>query len=258
MARARNIKPALFKNEVLGVADPMLTLLFEGLWLLADREGRLEDRPLRIKGEIFPYRDGINVEDLLSWLEQNGFIDRYTNDGHAYIQVLNFKKHQNPHKNEAPSEIPEKTICCTDSVKIEKSTDKIGIAPADSLIPDSLNLIPDSLIPASTDAELFDKFWRMYPNKKGKANAEKAWAKIKVTAGLFTLISDGLARQVVCADWKKDGGAFIPHPATWLNGRRWEDEVKPDSGKTSGVHHGFDNIDYSAGLVAREDGTLGL
>src|SRR5262244_3073085 len=55
LIRARNIKPGIFKNELLGAADPLLTLLFEGLWCMADREGRLEDRPLRIKAEIFPY-----------------------------------------------------------------------------------------------------------------------------------------------------------------------------------------------------------
>jgi hypothetical protein len=52
--RACNIKPGFFKNEVLGTAVPILSLLFSGLWGLADREGRLEDRPLRIKAEIFP------------------------------------------------------------------------------------------------------------------------------------------------------------------------------------------------------------
>src|SRR5690606_4471799 len=105
MARARNIKPALFKNEVLGVADPLYTLLFEGLWLLADREGRLEDRPLRIKAEIFPYRDSVKIDDMLSWLDENGFIVHYQVGEGRFIEVLNFNKHQNPHKNEAPSEI---------------------------------------------------------------------------------------------------------------------------------------------------------
>ncbi len=70
MARARNIKPGLFKNEILGVAEPIYTLLFEGLWLLADREGRLEDRPLRIKAEIFPYREGLDLVSMLGWLER--------------------------------------------------------------------------------------------------------------------------------------------------------------------------------------------
>ena len=61
MARSRNIKPSLFKNEVLGVADPLYTILFEGLWVLADREGRLEDRPLRIKAEarVVWQREGV-------------------------------------------------------------------------------------------------------------------------------------------------------------------------------------------------------
>lgn len=90
MARARNIKPALFKNEVLGVADPLLTLLFEGLWLLADRDGRLEDRPLRIKAEVFPYRDGLDMGSMLAWLSDEGFIVRYSAGGKAYIEVASF------------------------------------------------------------------------------------------------------------------------------------------------------------------------
>ena len=106
MARARNIKPGFFKNEILGVADPLYSLLFEGLWVLADRSGRLEDRPLRIKGEVFPYRDGLNVDAMLNWLESNGFIRRYTAQGKKCILVLEFVKHQNPHKNETEPELP--------------------------------------------------------------------------------------------------------------------------------------------------------
>ena len=55
MARARNIKPGLFKNELLVEQSLFVRLLFVGLWTLADREGRLEDRPKRIKLELFPY-----------------------------------------------------------------------------------------------------------------------------------------------------------------------------------------------------------
>lgn len=142
MARARNIKPGFFKNEILGVADPIYSLLFEGLWVLADRSGRLEDRPLRIKGELFPYRDGLDMEGLLSWLQAQEFILRYTIAGKRYIQVVNFVKHQNPHKNETESEIPS-------SDSIGTTSEKIGSARAcllipDSLIPDSPFLIPDS------------------------------------------------------------------------------------------------------------------
>lgn len=145
MARARNIKPGLFKNELLGVADPLFTLLFEGLWVLADREGRLEDRPLRIKAEVFPYRDGLSVEDGLNWLQSNGFILRYKAGTGSFIQILNFGKHQSPHKNEVPSEIPAPDKNGVVSSKIGTDSDKAGTTRADCL-----NLIPDSLNPSTT------------------------------------------------------------------------------------------------------------
>jgi len=111
------------------------------------------------------------------------------------------------------------------------------------------------------DEDLFPKFWKLYPNKKGKAAAEKAWAKLKVTPDLFNLIAQGLAKQCASLAWTKDDGQFIPHPATWLNGKRWEDEVTVPSN----VHHlpnsrhtGFADRDYTAGLIPREDGTYGF
>ena len=103
--RARNLKPGLFKNEILGAADPICTLVFQGLWMLADRDGRLEDRPVRIKGELFPYRD-VDCDDVLAWLASNRFITRYTMDGQKFIEIINFAKHQNPHRREVPSVIP--------------------------------------------------------------------------------------------------------------------------------------------------------
>lgn len=109
--------------------------------------------------------------------------------------------------------------------------------------------------------DLFPKFWKIYPNKKGKAAAEKAWKKLKVTADLFSQIAEGLAAQVVCEAWVKDGGQFIPHPATWLNGKRWEDEVKVASNVhpfPQSRHTGFADRDYTSGLKMREDGSYAL
>ncbi|WP_122242244.1 YdaU family protein [Pseudomonas syringae] len=106
--------------------------------------------------------------------------------------------------------------------------------------------------------DLFPKFWKLYPNKKGKTAAEKAWKKLKVTDDLFTLIAQGLAKQCASLAWTKDGGQFIPHPSTWLNGKRWEDEVQPVSNVhqfPQSRHTGFDTRDYKAGLTPRGDGT---
>lgn len=142
MARARNIKPSIFKNEILGVADPLLTILFESLWCLADREGRLEDRPIRIKGETFPYRDGCDVDRMLTELERLGFIVRYQVNEQKLIQVINFTKHQKPHHTEKGSELPEFPYSCHVTVNSPLSN---GENPShNALIPDSLLLIPDS------------------------------------------------------------------------------------------------------------------
>jgi hypothetical protein len=71
---------------------------------------------------------------------------------------------------------------------------------------------------------LFDRFWKAYPRHTGKVNAEKAFAKLKVDADLLDTMLAALTWQRRQRDWTKDDGAFIPHPATWLNQRRWEDE----------------------------------
>lgn len=142
--RARSIKPGICDNELLGTADPFYTLLFERLWMIADREGRLEDRPLRIKAQAFPYRDGLDVVPMLDWLEVNGFIARYEAEGKKFIQILMFLKHQSPHKNEQPSVIPPMPGGNTTKVAPEHNQ---GSAK-DALTPSSLT--PDSLPPDSS------------------------------------------------------------------------------------------------------------
>ncbi len=83
---------------------------FIGLWLLADREGRLEDRPKRIKAELFPYR-AMDVARLSHDLYTAGFVLKYSSNGLNYIQVTNFLKHQHPHPREADSVIPSPEPC---------------------------------------------------------------------------------------------------------------------------------------------------
>jgi len=134
---ARNVKPALFKNELLGQEDPILTLLFVGLWCLADEQGILEDRPLRIKAELFPYRESLDVNRYLTDLERLEFINRYQVGPGKFILVVNFRKHQNPHHTEKKSTFPKPREGgnggLTDSHPLLH-----GGYPADSLIPDSL------------------------------------------------------------------------------------------------------------------------
>lgn len=142
--RARNLKPGFFKNEILAELDPLTRILFTGLWCMADREGRLEYRPKRIKVELLPY-DNCNIEKMLVVLSKE-FITIYEVDGNKYIEINKFKEHQNPHIKEAASSIPAPEKHHTSTVQEQ---DEHGSRPADSLSLDSLNPITDSplLIP---------------------------------------------------------------------------------------------------------------
>jgi hypothetical protein len=108
LMRARNIKPGFFQNEELAVLLPITRLLFAGLWCLADREGRLEDRARRIRAEVFPYEhgDSLDIHRELTALEQAGFVRRHTVRGLRLIDIPNFKKHQSPHHTERASRLP--------------------------------------------------------------------------------------------------------------------------------------------------------
>lgn len=227
MARSRNLKPGFFKNETLAECSPLARLLFAGLWCLADRAGRLEDRPKRIRAEVLPYDDG-SVDEMLNELHQAGFILRYSVGEQRLIQVQNFAKHQNPHCREPESTIPAPGEHSTSTVQ-EQNEHRTG--PADSLLLIPLTLNPLSGEPscspsASVSADDgFADFWEQYPKKVAKPAAEKAWRKVKPSKQLLADLIAGLERQKASADWQKDGGRFIPHPATWLNGRRWDDEL---------------------------------
>ena len=105
MARIRYIKPGFFTNDELAEVKPLGRLLFIGLWCLADKEGRLHDRPKRIKAQVLPFDTG-SADRLLDDLAARGFIIRYRVKDEPYIQVNNFLKHQRPHHKEAPSLIP--------------------------------------------------------------------------------------------------------------------------------------------------------
>lgn len=72
---------------------------------------------------------------------------------------------------------------------------------------------------------LFAQFWDVYPKKKSKQAAEKAFQKIAPDEALLKTMLNAIEEQKKSAEWQKDNGQFIPYPATWLNGRRWEDEI---------------------------------
>lgn len=162
MARARSIKPGLYKNEDLAECSIWARYVFPGLTTLADREGRLEDRPKRIKAELLPF-DTQDMEPLLAELARkkdaqgNPFIIRYQNEQGRFIQITKFLVHQSPHYSEKESVIkpPESWDGGGDhgGTTPGKPPPRRGgrnpLTPS-SLTPDSLNPVCECPTPAHT------------------------------------------------------------------------------------------------------------
>lgn len=234
------MKPAFFKNEYLATISPLNRLLFVALWCLADREGRLEDRPLRIKAEAFPY-DACDIDKMLNKLADfdDPFIIRYQVGGKAYIQVVKAMNHFNPHPNENKSQIPP-VPSSTLLLKV-----KVLHPKADALVLNPLSLNPESPIlnPAKTLAQApkreisplplqaFEMIWAQYPRKKGRDAAERHFKAQVRTLQDWLDIQNALANFK--AQLRKDATEekFIPHGSTWFNGR-WHDTVDYSQGQS--------------------------
>jgi len=102
----RTIKHEFFLDEDLAELPPLTRLAFVGMWTLADREGRLEDRPKRIQAELFPYERVIDMEAIVASLAAGGFLRRYTVDAKCYLAITKFAKHQRPNIREPASQLP--------------------------------------------------------------------------------------------------------------------------------------------------------
>lgn len=71
----------------------------------------------------------------------------------------------------------------------------------------------------------FENFWKAYPRKKGKDRARKSWKRYKCDS-IYKEIMLSLESHKQSHEWQKDGGKYIPHGSTWVNGKGWEDDVK--------------------------------
>ena len=255
MSRARNIKPSFFRNPDLAEIKPLTRLLFIGLWTMADREGRLEDRPRYIKFELLP-SDEFDVDDALETLRERGFILRYDCDGERFIQIINFAKHQHPHIKETASTIPapgehrantvqarashdastsdarashdaspNKARASTPELTTELTTDTARYARNARRARESAQNDAAAQHAPTTIEQRFDQFWSAYPVKRNKQAALKVWRRIKPDDALTATIIASIEQHQRLPDWTKENGRFIPYPSSWLNAGGWQDEL---------------------------------
>lgn len=106
MARIRTLKPEFFLSETVGSVSLGARLLFAGLWTVADREGRLRWQPRKLKAQIFPYDDALELHRLAEDLARVKLLVFYEDDGGVYAWLPGFSEHQRPHPKEPESVLP--------------------------------------------------------------------------------------------------------------------------------------------------------
>ncbi|GHB55905.1 hypothetical protein GCM10010331_49720 [Streptomyces xanthochromogenes] len=239
MARIRSIKPEFFTSLTIADLTSEQRLTFIGLWTHVDDEGRCVDDSRLIKAALWPLDDrtALDIEGDLGALSESSLIARYTLNQRRYLAVTGWAEHQKinrptPSKIPPPPKAPILGATCGD----EDSSTPHGGVSEDSLAerkgtgkgkeqgtgkgnPPSAARTPPDPGPA------FDEFWTRYPRKAGKSEAAKAWIKA-TQAGADP---DALLAAVKAhADYHvaaKTEQQFIPHASTWLNQKRFEDDV---------------------------------
>lgn len=193
--------------------------LFWRLTIVADDHGRFDAYPPTVKARCFPTLvDRLKSDKIRSWLIE---LSRdhclfYTVEGRPYGQFHNWAEYQRQYGH--ASKFPPVPADC-------------GTSPQDPALTLTLTLNRESILRIDTHTaqpELSDEFvevYRLYPRKVGKQAARKVWDKMNGSRPPLDVLLKAIAAQAETEQWKKDGGRFVPHLATWLKGKRWEDEV---------------------------------
>jgi len=247
--RKRLLNPLLYRDEELADLPIEARYLYTGLWCIADREGRLEDRPMRIKADIFPYDDlGIPMVDQWLTMLSQRWIIRYVVDDKRFIQIINFARHQRCHPNEARSGIPmvnhgvpmvdqrftngEPTVNhglakgneCTSVIGIRYTVIEEPPTPLPASPPSSKPKRTRKPTGATAQQEAWYAEWYgLYPRHDARAGGLKAFCRKVTTETQFQAIMNGLRLnmpKLLASEVK-----FRPLPATWINGERWTDET---------------------------------
>ena len=92
----------------------------------------------------------------------------------------------------------------------------------------------------------FEQFWKAYPKKKSKADAAKAWKQTKKDRPPIDDLLSKLDELMSSKEWQKDGGQWIPYPATWIRAGGWDDETKTST--RQGGKYAREETDYDAAL----------
>jgi len=188
-------------------------------WIIPhlDVEGRFYADPSIIKGSVVPRLKHLNEKTIREAIEDmviNELIFLYQNDGEQYLELRKFEDHQTHlrKERESPSKIPPMTE--ENQLRINSGVNPAQVKLREVKLREYNISVNDG----------FEDFWKAYPRKVNKREAQEKWNKAKLPELIFVL--KAIEDQKKTDQWQRDNGKFIPHPSTWINKERWTDEIE--------------------------------
>lgn len=214
----RIIREAILSSEAIASLTWAEEVFYRRLMSIVDDYGRFEANPQLIRAKCYPLQtDDVKATEVSAWLEscrRAGILQLYTANGKSYLEVSKFQQ-----QTRTASKCPAPDSEC--SQMISNAHLDVVVSVVEVVSETVVEKATVRATPAPADG--FDDFWAAYPVKKGKEAARKAWDKLKLDAPQVAHIIWRLKDQVNDFDWKR---GYVPHPATYLNGKRWNDEIK--------------------------------
>jgi hypothetical protein len=231
------ISKSISTSTKLSKVSDFAALLFTWIQPHCDDGGNMDADPIVVRGLVVPMRKQ-TVEEVavaLKELEGVGLISPYEVNGTQYLHVEQFEKHQTLRGDRPDFRYPDNPMAT------------IGKPSGNQR---STNVKPNRTEQNGTERNRtgmrdkpqvsFDEFWNAYPRKVGKPAASRAYARHHVTPELQKKMLEAIERHKKSKQWMKDGGQFIPYPATWLNQERWNDDIEAGKQKVGGGK--FENV----------------
>ena len=208
---SRLLREGILTSDRVDQLDNAAEVFYRRLMSKVDDHGLYDARPSILRSSLYPLRvDRVREADITRWMaacQKAGVIALYQHDGKPYLQMVDTRWQA---RSEPKYPLPAANSCFQPQTPVPVFG--VGV------------VVGDVDMAAPVGAELFDEFWAEYPKKVGKDAARKAFDKRKPSRDLLARMLASIRVQAQTLAWQKDGGQFIPHPATWLNEGRWQDE----------------------------------
>lgn len=223
----RIIRDSCKTSPSLAVLSDLAERTFWRIIATLDDFGRYHGSTMALLAATYPVpTKGITqkrFEAAVAELEAGGLIKFYEHGGRRYVMSPTWQKYQRLRARD--SQFPEPLCFVGGGHRAADGQQVADISP-----PSAAGVgVGDGI--GDGGGEGFEEFWRTYPKKANKGDARKAWASLNPDEVLRRRILLAVAAHRARADWCKEDGKYIPYPASWLRGERWEDtldaEIRP-------------------------------